>query len=397
MRTQYGPASYTHNTVHRPSSHGWLFARDSPLRRLDWPLLLAVLGLCAVGAALVWSATKQPAIDSGADPTGFLKKHVLNVGIGLLLALAASLFDYRLLRAYAPVLYVLSICGLIAVLSPLGTTINGSHSWIVLPAGFSIQPSEFAKVALVVGMSMLLAEKRDAEDEPRDVDVLVALAVAAVPLSLVMLQPDLGTALVVSALVLGLVAVSGAHLRWVVGLVAGAVAVAAVVIQAGVLADYQLDRFRAFYDPTADPKGASYNSRQALIAVGSGGVDGQGLFEGAQTQGKFVPAQQTDFIFTVAGEELGFLGAGGVILLVAIVLWRACRIATRADDLFGRLVATGIVCWFAFQAFENIGMTLGIMPVTGVPLPFVSYGGSSMFANMLAIGLLQNVHMRRYA
>jgi rod shape determining protein RodA len=379
-----------------PSRGARLLHRDSLLRRLDWTLLLAVLALSAIGAALVWSATRQEALDTGGDPQAFLKKHILNVAVGLVLGAVASVFDYRMLRAYAPVLYVLSLVGLVLVLSPLGSTINGSHSWIVLPAGFSVQPSELAKVSLVVGMSMLLAEKRDAEDTPRHVDVLLALAVAAVPLTLVMLQPDLGTALVICALVLGLVAVSGAALRWVFGLVAGAVLVAFVAIQTGMLKDYQLDRFRAFYDPSADPKGAGYNVRQSQIAVGSGGVDGQGLFHGAQTQGQFVPAQQTDFIFTVAGEELGFVGAATVVALLGLVLWRVGRVAMQAEDLFGRLVATGILCWFAFQAFENIGMTLGIMPVTGVPLPFVSYGGSSMFASLLAVGLLQNVHMRRY-
>jgi rod shape determining protein RodA len=393
MTVGYRPTPYTVPPERRSAR---LMRRDSALRRIDWTLLLAVLALCALGGALVWSATRQAALDSGGDPTAFLKKHILNVAIGLALGVVASVFDYRMLRAYAPVLYVLSIAGLVAVLSPLGSTINGSHSWIVLPAGFSIQPSELAKVALVVGMAMLLSEKRDAEDTPRDVDVMLALAFAAVPLALVMLQPDLGTALVVAAIVLGVIAVSGAPLRWVVGLVAGAALVAFVAVQTGVLKDYQLDRFRAFYDPTADPKGAGYNVRQAQIAIGSGGVDGQGLFHGAQTQGKFVPAQQTDFIFTVAGEELGFVGAALVVLLLGLVLWRAARIALHAEDLFGRLVATGILCWFAFQSFENIGMTLGIMPVTGVPLPFVSYGGSSMFANMLAVGLLQNVHMRRY-
>jgi rod shape determining protein RodA len=360
-------------------------------------LLLSVLALCAIGGALVWSATRQEALETGGDPTAFLKKHALNVAVGLVLGVVASVFDYRLLRAYAPVLYVLSLVGLLAVLSPLGTTINGSHSWIVLPAGFSIQPSEMAKVALVVGMSMLLAEKRDAEAEPRDADVVLALAFASVPLALVMLQPDLGTALVISALVLGLVAVSGAPIRWVVGLVLGALLVAVVAVQTGMLKDYQIARFTSFYDPTADPKGTGYNVRQAQIAIGSGGFDGQGLFEGRQTQGRFVPAQQTDFIFTVAGEELGFVGAVLIVALLGLVLWRAGRIAMSAEDLFGRLVATGILCWFAFQAFENIGMTLGIMPVTGVPLPFVSYGGSSMFANLVAVGLLQNVHMRRYA
>jgi rod shape determining protein RodA len=393
MSVGYRPTPYSVPPAGRSAR---LLHRDSLLRRIDWTLLLAVLALCAIGGALVWSATRQAALGSGGDPTAFLKKHCLNVSIGLVLGVVASVFDYRMLRAYAPVLYIMSIVGLVAVLSPLGSTINGSHSWIVLPAGFSIQPSELAKVALVVGMAMLLSEKRDAEDTPRDVDVVMTLAFAAVPLGLVMLQPDLGTALVVSMVVLGVVAVSGAPVRWILGLVVGAVLVAVVAVQTGLLKAYQLDRFRAFYDPTADPKGAGYNVRQAQIAIGSGGFNGQGLFHGAQTQGRFVPAQQTDFIFTVAGEELGFVGGALVVALLGLVLWRACRIALQADDLFGRLVATGIVCWFAFQSFENIGMTLGIMPVTGVPLPFVSYGGSSMFANMLAIGLLQNVHMRRY-
>ena len=394
MSAGYRPTPYT---VPPPRRGSRLLHRDSALRRLDWTLLLSVLALCAIGGALVWSATRQEALDTGGDPTAFLEKHALNVAVGLVLGVVASVFDYRLLRAYAPVLYVLSLVGLLAVLSPLGTTINGSHSWIVLPAGFSIQPSEMAKVALVVGMSMLLAEKRDAEAEPRDTDVVLALAFASVPLALVMLQPDLGTALVISALVLGLVAVSGAPIRWVVGLVLGALLVAVVAVQTGMLKDYQIARFTSFYDPTADPKGTGYNVRQAQIAIGSGGFDGQGLFEGRQTQGRFVPAQQTDFIFTVAGEELGFVGAVLIVALLGLVLWRAGRIAMSAEDLFGRLVATGILCWFAFQAFENIGMTLGIMPVTGVPLPFVSYGGSSMFANLVAVGLLQNVHMRRYA
>ena len=394
MSVGYRPAPYSAARSRRGSR---LLGRDAPLRRLDWALLLAVLAMSAIGTFLVWSATRQSEIDAGGDPQAFLKKHLLNIGIGIGLGVVASMFDYRSLRAYAPVIYVLSIVGLLAVLTPLGSTINGSHSWIVLPAGFSVQPSELAKVALVVGMAMLLAEKRDAEDEPRDVDVLLALAFAAVPLGLVMLQPDLGTALVVSALVLGVIAVSGAPIRWVLGLVLGGAIVATVAVQVGLLKKYQLDRFTAFINPAADPKGAGYNVRQAQIAIGSGGFHGQGLFQGAQTQGKFVPEQQTDFIFTVAGEELGFIGAAALVVLLAIVLWRAMRIAMRAEDMFGRLVATGIVCWFTFQAFENIGMTLGIMPVTGVPLPFVSYGGSSMFANWLAVGLLQNVHMRRYA
>ena len=394
MTAGYGATTY--GGSRRPVAQSAL-GRGAMLLRIDWSLLLAVLAMCLIGTTLVWSATHQAAIDSGSDPLAFVKRNLLNIAIGLALGTAAALFDYRSLRVYAPVVYVVSIVGLVAVLSPLGQTINGSHSWIVLPAGFSVQPSEMAKVALVVGVAMLLAEKRDGEDEPRGTDVLLALAFAAVPLALVMLQPDLGTALVIGALVLGVIAVSGAPIRWVVGLVLGAVIASFVAVQVGFLKDYQLDRFTAFLDPTADPKGAGYNVRQAQIAIGSGGMNGQGLLEGAQTQGQFVPEQQTDFIFTVAGEELGFVGAVGLVLLLGIVLWRATRIAMRAEDMFGRLVATGVACWFTFQAFENIGMTLGIMPVTGVPLPFVSYGGSSMFANLVAVGLLQNVHLRRDA
>ena len=365
------------------------------VRGLDWTLIAAAVALSGIGSLLVWSATRQRMLDAGGDPQGFLKRHLLNLAIGLVLGAAAAAFDQRLLRAYAPMIYVASIVGLLAVLSPLGSTINGSHSWIVLPAGFSVQPSEFAKVALVVGLAMLLSEKRDGEDTPRDGDVLLSLAFASVPLALVMLQPDLGTSLVVCALVLGVLAVAGAPTRWIAGLLIAAVAVAVLAVQSGFVQGYQLARLTSFIDPSADPSGSGYNVRQAQIAVGSGGLRGQGLFEGYQTQGKFVPEQQTDFVFTVAGEELGLVGAGAIILLLSILLWRALRIATYADDLFGRLVAVGIVCWFTFQSFENIGMTLGLMPVTGVPLPFVSYGGSSMFATMIAIGLLQNVHLRR--
>jgi rod shape determining protein RodA len=167
-----------------------------------------------------------------------------------------------------------------------------------------------------------------------------------------------------------------------------------VITHLHLLKQYQIDRFTAFTDPTKDAQGSGYNTHQARIAIGSGGLFGKGLFHGTQTNGQFVPEQETDFVFTVAGEELGLAGSGLIVLLLGFVLWRGLSIAARAEDSFGTLLAVGVVCWFGFQAFENIGMTVGIMPVTGLPLPFVSYGGSSMFANMLAVGLLQNVHMR---
>jgi rod shape determining protein RodA len=369
--------------------------RSSPLRQLDWILMFAVTALISVGGLLIWSATRQREITLGADPQAFLKKHIINAAIGLALGCAAALVDYRSLRAYAPIVYGASCLGLLVVLSPIGSTINGAHSWIVLPAGFQIQPSEFAKLAIVVGMAMLLGEKRDAEDAPRDSDVVQVLALCALPMGLIMLQPDFGTTMVFIFVILGVLSVAGAPARWVMGLLIAGVLVGGLVAP-HVLKDYQLNRFKVVSNPSIDPRGVGYNVRQARIAIGSGGLLGEGLFHGTQTQGRFIPEQQTDFVFTVAGEELGLVGAGGIIALLGLVLWRGLRIATLATDPFGRLVAAGVVSWFGFQSFVNIGMTLGIMPVTGLPLPFVSYGGSAMFANMMAIGLLQNVHMRSH-
>jgi rod shape determining protein RodA len=362
------------------------------LRSLDWVLLVTALLLSGVGALLVWSATREKQITMGNDPETYLKRHLLNVAIGLVLSFFVSRLRYSMLRAYTPILYVLSLLGLAFVLTR--PPVYGAKAWINLPAGFSVQPSEFAKIAIVLGMAMILAEKRDGEDEPRGVDVVQALAVAAVPMALIMLEPDLGTVLVTACAVLGIIAVSGAPTRWLVGISGSALAVGLVAVQAGLIKDYQVGRISSFLDPSADPASTGYNTVQARVAIGSGGLWGKGLFHGTQTQGGFVPKNSTDFVYSVAGEELGMVGAGAVVLLIAVIIWRGIRIALRASDMFGRLVATGIVCWLAFQAFENIGMNLGIMPVTGVPLPFVSYGGTSMFACWIAIGLLQNVHIR---
>lgn len=201
--------------------------------------------------------------------------------------------------------------------------------------------------------------------------------------------------MVMAVIVLGILLASGAANRWVFGLILAGVGGCVAIWKLGVLSKYQIDRFAAFANPALDPSGVGYNTAQARIAIGSGGLTGKGLFHGTQTTGQFVPEQQTDFVFTVVSEELGFLGAMAIIVLLGVVLWRGCRIARQATDLYGTIVAAGVVAWFAFQGFENIGMCLGIMPVAGIPLPFVSYGGSSMFSTWVAIGLLQAVQSQR--
>jgi rod shape determining protein RodA len=277
----------------------------------------------------------------------------------------------------------------------MGSTINGSRSWLML-GGMSLQPAEFAKLAVVVGMALLVAERLEGSGRRAvgNVEVLLMLAIAGVPAALILLQPDLGTMLVLSATVFGVLAVSGAPRRWLVAVVGSAVVGATLVVSLGVLKTYQVNRFMAFTNPDLDPRGAGYNTTQARIAIGNGGLFGQGLFDGSQTRSGFVPEQHTDFVFTVAGEELGLIGAGVLIALFTLLLWRALVIATRAEDMFGRVAAAGIACWLGFQTFQNIGMCLGIMPVTGVPLPLVSYGGSSMFASLVAVGLLLNIERR---
>jgi len=367
------------------------------LGRLDWILMAAVLVLCALSALLVWSATAHRESLTHGDATAYLRHQLVNITIGLALLLIVVATDHRWVRIATPAVYLMSLVGLALVLVA-GETINGSRSWLNL-GGLSIQPSEFAKLAVVVGMALVLAERTEGRWRARvgAGDVVAMLLVAAVPAVLIILQPDLGTMLVLTLTVFGVLAAAGTPRRWLGALAAGGVLATALVVTGGLLKQYQIHRFMAFTDPTLDPRGAGYNVQQARIAIGDGGLFGQGLFHGTQTRAGFVPEQHTDFIFTVVGEELGLVGAMVVIGLLLLVLWRALRIAALTNDLYGRVAAAGIACWFGFQAFQNIGMCLGIMPVTGVPLPFLSYGGSSMFASLLAVGLLQNIHARAIA
>ena len=366
-------------------------------RDLDWILLIAAFALSLMGSLLVWSASRAD-LASESDPQSYLKRHLINIGVALVLGFIASRINYRLLRAYTPVVYMASMILLLVPFVPgLGVTIAGARAWIDVPFGLTIQPSEFAKITVILMMAALLSERRDREEEPSAQDVLLALVVAAIPTAIILVQNDTGTVLILAAVSLSIVAVSGVPTRWLVGLIGAAILGVLASIQLGLLQEYQVDRLTSFINPDADVSASAYNANQARIAIGGGGLDGYGLFEGPQTQGNFVPVNESDFIFTVAGEELGFLGSALLIVLMAVILWRAVLIAWKADDLYGRLVATGVAAWLAFQMFENIGMTLGIMPITGIPLPFVSAGGTSMMATWIALGLLQTVRLHSLA
>jgi rod shape determining protein RodA len=367
----------------------------SSFGNFDKLLTFAVVGLLLIGTMLVYAGTREWFRSYGLDPEYYFKRHTLNIIIGGLLAYGTTLIDYRLLRAYTPILWLAAVLGLIIVLIPgLGSEINGARAWISLPGGFQLQPAELAKIAIIVGMAMILADREQSDKDPTDLDVLKALAIAAVPILLIVAQPDLGTVLIISAAVVAMIGASGAPARWVIGLLLAAIVGVFAAVQTGAVSSYQVARLQSFVDPSADPQATGYQLRQSRITIGSGGLLGKGLFEGPQTNGRFVPEQQTDFIFTVAGEELGFVGCSIILFLYMLFFMRAFAICRRSSDLFGRLVCIGVIAWFAFQTFENIGMTMGLMPMTGVPLPFLSYGGSSMFANLIGVGLLQNVHAR---
>jgi rod shape determining protein RodA len=372
-----------------------VFGPGSPLRRLDWILLLAVLALSLLGTLLVWSATEPMLKAQGADPHQYLIRELINIVIGLVLMVGVSLLDYRQIRMLTPVVMIVSCLGLLAVLTPLGSVVNGAKSWISLPGGFQIEPSEYAKLSIILIGAMFLSELPQGETRPRLRAVALTIGLAAIPLVLVVAEPDLGVVMLMVALLVGAIALSGIKLRWLVGMVSVAALGIAAVLKLHLLKGYQASRLTSFLNPNADPRGTGYSAYQSAVSIGSGGLHGQGLFHGQLVAGNFVPEQQTDFIFSVSGEELGFIGSLIVLGLLGILLFRTLRIAYKADDQFGMLVAAGIAIWFGVQSFINIGMCIGIMPVTGLPLPFVSYGGSAMFADMIAIGILQTVYRHR--
>ncbi|MCA1571613.1 MAG: rod shape-determining protein RodA [Chloroflexi bacterium] len=368
-------------------------ARRAPIRHVDPTLLMVTLLLGVFGALMIFSATAPKQEEAGLDPSSFLKRQVAYLVVGGILMIAMSLFDYRYLRSFAPFVYGATLLALVVVLTPLGDVQSGARRWIDFGV-FQAQPSELAKIAVIVVLAAYLAERKG---EVTAKDVAICCGLVLVPMALIFLEPDLGTAGVFVALAGALLLVGGARLRHFLVLGAASAVGIFAVLQFGLLQDYQIERWTAFLDPNPDVRSVGYNLTQSKIAIGSGGLRGKGLNgEDTQTSLDFVPEQHTDFIFTAVGEQLGFIGSATLLGLFAFLIWRALRISALARDLFGTLLAAGIAGLWAFQLFVNIGMTMGIMPITGIPLPFMSFGGSSLMTNFIAVGVLLNIHMRRF-
>ncbi|HVM14377.1 MAG TPA: rod shape-determining protein RodA [Egibacteraceae bacterium] len=365
---------------------------SAPGRHVDPLLLLAALGLTAFGLLMIYSATFHGLEARGADPMHFVNRQLISLVIGLAGMVGVALVDYRLYRAWAPLFYAVAVLMLV-ITALTGQTVNASRAWIVF-GGFQFQPAELAKPALILVLAALFHERRESALGLRA--LLEAIGLAAVPMLLILAQPDLGTAIVFVAITFGVLLLARVRVRYMAALALIGVLSIVGALQLDIMEDYQVARLTSFIDPSADPGGAGYNVNQAQIAIGSGQLAGQGLFQGSQTSLAYVPENHTDFIFTVVGEELGFLGAGLVLVLYALLLWRALRITAMSRDTFGILIGAGVVAVLGFQLFINVGMSVGVMPVTGLPLPFLSYGGTSLIGSFLMIGLLQNVHMRRF-
>jgi len=385
----------------RVSRLGWEAASERPMtwrapwRHLDPTVALTAVGLGIFGLVAIYSATFASLHQHGLPPAMIMRKQLVNLLLGVVAMALVMLVDYRRLASWALVCYGVVVVLLAAVLSPLGTTSLGAQKWFAI-GPYQIQPSEYAKIGVILILATVLGATRARPGLRR---IAVALAVVGLVAAEVLVQPDFGTMMVFVAILFGILLVSGVHYRWLLLLVLiGGIGVVGM-FKLNVLHQYQKERLTAFIDPSQDATGRTftYNARQALIAIGSGGVTGKGFLRGSQTNLQYVPEQHTDFIFTVIGEEFGFAGSAALIGLLALLVWRGLRIAALSRDRFGALIACGIVAMFVFQTFINIGMDIGIMPITGIPLPFVSYGGSSLISSFIAVGLLENIHMRRFA
>ena len=371
-------------------------AACAELGRLDLPLLAAAIGLMAVSVYTLAMATQD---DIPGSPLYYVIRQAVYAVLGLAIMIAVARFDISRLREHSRAIYVGMIVS-IALVFLVGVAAKGSKRWIDLPF-FKFQPSELGKVLLILALSAFVVDRARRLGDRETTSRIVLLAV--IPAMLVVAQPDLGSALVYLAIAAVTMFVAGTkwtHLAALGGLAVGAVAIVLLVAPAvgvEVLKPYQVDRLTAFVSPTDDPQKQGYQLKQSITAIGSGQKLGRGPEGATQTRLDFLPEHHTDFVFAVIGEQFGFLGAAVVLSLFALLLWRALRIMTSAKNLYGALVAGGITAMLMFQIFVNVGMTIGIMPITGVPLPLVSYGGSSVLVTFLALGLLQSIHAQARA
>lgn len=357
-----------------------------PLRRVDKLLILAALGISLFGTLMIYSATH-----AGDNPLHYLQKQVLFLFLGIIAMVIGTTFDYRKMMSYSKVIYGISMFLLAIVL--VFPARGGAHRWIPLLL-FDLQPSELAKLAVIIMLATMITDRRS--ETCSNLDFLKAFGIIMLPVFLVFLEPDLGTAISIFIIFIFMIAIGGARLKQMAVLGVGTLGASALLIQFGLLHTYQLNRLMVFIKPDLDPLHAGYNLTQSKIAIGSGQLFGKGLFQGTQTNLKFIPAHHTDFIFSVVGEELGFFGAALLLGLFGVLIWRGFKIALTAKEPFGTMVAIGIIIMLFFQVMVNIGMAIGIMPVTGITLPFMSYGGSSLILNFFCVGLLVNIGMRRF-
>ena len=368
----------------------------APIRHVDGWLILAVMALTAVGCIAIRSASAPILEVQELDPDYYLKRQLIFFSLATIAFAVSLVVDYRRLQPYAPMLYLALVFLLLIVLTPLGQTVKGAQRWINLGI-FQLQPAEVMKMGYILFLAAVLSRERRQESVAAGfAPVVQAIVLASVPALLIFFQPDLGSSLVIFAIAFAVLLVAGVPIRWMALVVVGAVVMGALALRLDVLHEYQIARITSFMDSETDPRGPGFNLEQSKIAIGSGGIGGKGWGEGSQTNLAYVPEQRTDFIFTAIGEEQGFLGGLLVLSLFSVVLWRCIRTAMLSKDLFGALVAGGVAAMFGFQLFVNIGMTIGIMPITGIPLPFVSYGGTSLITSFIGVGLVMNIHMRRF-
>lgn len=369
-----------------------LLPRVAPLAswvHVDMVLLAATAALTLCGIALIYSATRG--IDPEAYSRFYLQRQSLFAVVGAVLGIVAAVVDYRRLRLLVWPLYGVTLLVLVLVLTPLGSVRQGARAWFVF-GGYQVQPSEFAKLAIIVVLAHYAARCGGRMSLRQ---LLTALVLVAAPALLILREPDAGTAVVFAIIAMGVLLVAGAQVRHILVATALGLVGLGLVLSSDLVREYQRQRIESIVNPRGDP-GDTFNIEQAQIAIGNGGLAGQGYGQGTQTRSGLVPAQETDFIFTVLGEELGFLGSVVILGLLAALLWRIWRSARVAGDLFGSLLSTGVLCMILFQVFQTVGMAAGIMPVIGIPLPLLSYGGSSLLTTMMSLGIVLNVSMRRH-